>query len=1052
MRRKSFPITPLLLGALAFSGCQGGSGKKSSPAPDSPQVPPPTEDNSAVSARPSEVDQFMTTVQLSIAPLLSPSSMVDGAISPEAIEAINAEHKLFKEKIAFISPEIEVVYEYKMVLNAFSLVVPGKYADRLDSVVESMSGTSFRPQQIARIEADEEESSLRNSWGDVTSVSFINANAVHEAYSIRGEGISVGIVDTGIDYTHAMFGGKGTLEAYTQNDPAILADDFPTAKVVGGYDFVGAAFNSGSPDWSAQIPSPDPDPIDESGHGTHVAGTVAGLGDGVNTYSGVAPAAELHALKVFGISGSTNDAVVIAALEYAADPNKDGDVSDRLDIVNLSLGGGYGSPNGLYDIAVKNLSYGGTVAVIAAGNSGDSAFIVGSPSTSAESISVAASVDAMDHNWKEAASVYNIGDEGDDVLVAVAEGSISAPIAGFTAPIKLVDMGLAVAPPSDQLKDMVKGNYALIQRGENPFCEKGQYAVDAGAVGFVVYSNNDDAPIVMGGDCSLPIPGVMISKAVGETIVAAMADVDVKFTLDSGQSFEYPERIDKIAGFSSRGPRSIDALLKPEVSAPGQAIVSAAVGTGNQGVRLSGTSMATPHIAGVAALLRQRYPNSTVSEIKSRMMNTAIPMTQEDGTLYPLSRQGVGRVDVMAAINSGLVFGTEKVSFGNTNIIEKKSLAFKIELQNMTAEPKIINLGSEVISDEWLIQIPKEVALAPMEKQTVFGSALVQPAFNAAQIAELDAYVVAYENGQVVNRIPVHTLRHRSSDLRVRDFVVEAASASEAAGAAGSVRIENMGAAAGRVYPFNLLAEDERQDPNTRVTEISFCDLESAGFRVVDSFANGVQSTYLEIAFKLYNPLTNWFFCEPTALIDINGDGTADYEVFGGQLGQYTTQLNVPDDQYSILVNAEKMQSIRAEYDATYNPASFLDYKDAVISVAPFTTYQFSTFATLAIDISSLPGDWRELAIKPGVLDNRLGASADDFASDYTKVYLDPFESTFYDFDPVMAVGPYDYETTRLTRGARSGKMIFYFPDNASTQAIGSKDKQSRAVFPTYQF
>ena len=166
---------------------------------------------------------------------------------------------------------------------------------------------------------------------------------------------------------------------------------------------LGLSLISGSLDFDTQVPKPDPDPLDESGHGTHVAGTVAGIGDGINTYNGVAPGATLHALKVFGISGSTTDSVVIAAMEYAADPNKDLDSSDRLDVVNLSLGGGYGSPNSLYDVAVKNLANGGTISVIAAGNSGDSPFIVGSPSTAAEALSVAASVDAMDHNWKSPA-------------------------------------------------------------------------------------------------------------------------------------------------------------------------------------------------------------------------------------------------------------------------------------------------------------------------------------------------------------------------------------------------------------------------------------------------------------------------------------------------------------------------------------------------------------------------------------------------------------------------------------------------------------------------
>ena len=1048
MKKHSSPIVPLLLSSLVLMSCSKDSSS------DSPAATPESQagsEDAAVSARPtSDVERFMTTVQLAEPALLSPAAMVNGDLSETAIDKIKAEHALFKEKLAYISPNIEVIYEYKYVLNAFSVVVPGKYAGRLNDMVSSMGGVSFRPMQFRRVEAAEEEAGLANSWGEVDSVGFIGAKKVHETFGIMGEGISVGIIDTGIDYTHKMFGGAGTTDVYNDNDPATISEDFPTERVVGGYDFVGAEFNSASLDWMMQIPSPDPDPLDESGHGTHVAGTVAGTGDGVNTYSGVAPKADLHALKVFGKDGSTNDAVVIAALEYAADPNKDFDLSDRLDVVNLSLGGGYGAPNGLYDIAVKNLTHGGTVAVIAAGNSGDTEFIVGSPSTSQESISVAASVDAMDHNWREPAAQLKLGEE--EELVALAVGSINPPIEGFTKPTKLVDMGLATAPASKELAEAVNGNYALIQRGENPFCEKGQYAVDAGAKGFVVYTNDDEDPITMGGECTLDIPGVMISKAAGEKILAAMAEMEVMIILDSGEFFEYPERIDQIAGFSSRGPRSIDALLKPEITAPGQAIVSAAVGGGDAGVRLSGTSMATPHIAGVAALLRQQYPNSTTAEIKSRMMNTAVPLRTADGEFYPLSRQGAGRIDTMAAFLSGLEFGPAAVSFGNVSVVEKKALAFKFDVTNNGFEKVTLNFGSELISSEWLLQLPKSVTFAENETKTIHGKAIVNPAFNSDKRAELDAFVLVFKDGVVINHVAVHTLRHRSSNLKVEEFTVGAGSAAEAIGAIGSMRIVNKGAAAGRAYPFNLVAIDERQDLNSRPTDISFCDLESVGYRVSDAMIGGEQRQLLEIAFKLYNPLTNWFFCQPTALIDIDGDETADYEVFGGQVNSYTTQLDVPDEAFSILADAQKMQQIRAEYDATYNPASFLDYKEAILSVAPFSTYEFSTFATLAIDLAAVPGNWRRVKIKAGVLDNRLGSGGDDFIDGYQDVYIDPFESSFYDFDPNLTVGAYDYEISRLTKGANDRKMIVYYPDNPATNSIGSQDQQSEVVEPQYSF
>ena len=233
MKVSSFPIKPVLIGALTLVACEAKQR----------QSAVPEDEVNSVSARPEQVDRFMTTVQLPLPALLSNDALVDGKVDPELREKVLAEHKEFRERLTYISPDIEIVYEYHMILNGFSLVVPGKYADRLEEIVGGMNGASFRPQQIARPEAALEEGAVRNSWGEVDSSAFINAVAAQQKYSIDGQGISVGIIDTGIDYTHKMFGGEGTIEVYDANDPKIISEDFPTVKVAGGYDFVGAQFN-----------------------------------------------------------------------------------------------------------------------------------------------------------------------------------------------------------------------------------------------------------------------------------------------------------------------------------------------------------------------------------------------------------------------------------------------------------------------------------------------------------------------------------------------------------------------------------------------------------------------------------------------------------------------------------------------------------------------------------------------------------------------------------------------------------------------------------------
>ena len=185
------------------------------------------------------------------------------------------------------------------------------------------------------------------------SVPFIGAPAVWQDFGDTGSGQTIAVIDTGIDYTHANFGGAGTEAAYDDNDSTVIEPgSFPTAKVIAGWDFVGDAYNPDNTD-GTEIPAPDPDPLDCNGHGSHVAGTAAGFGVksdhttytgpyNSTTYStsfgigpGVAPKAKLVSLKVFGCDGGTN--VLTDALEWVGTYNATH--ADAIDVVNMSIGG-----------------------------------------------------------------------------------------------------------------------------------------------------------------------------------------------------------------------------------------------------------------------------------------------------------------------------------------------------------------------------------------------------------------------------------------------------------------------------------------------------------------------------------------------------------------------------------------------------------------------------------------------------------------------------------------------------------------------------------------
>jgi subtilisin family serine protease len=232
---------------------------------------------------------------------------------------------------------------------------------------------------------------------------------------LLGDGVRVGIIDSGIDYTHSNFGGAGTPEAYESIDPTDASGVFPTAKVVGGRDFAGDAYNPRSNDPALSTPAPDDNPLDCDGHGSHVAGTAAGFGvnadgstfagdyaaltsDGLDQMRigpGMAPHASLYALKVFGCP-SNGTLLTPLALDWALDPNQDGDFSDHLDLVNGSLSSPYTTPDDPENTFVRRLANHGVLSVFSAGNEDDFYDISGAPGNTPEALSVASTRDRVD--------------------------------------------------------------------------------------------------------------------------------------------------------------------------------------------------------------------------------------------------------------------------------------------------------------------------------------------------------------------------------------------------------------------------------------------------------------------------------------------------------------------------------------------------------------------------------------------------------------------------------------------------------------------------------
>lgn len=511
-----------------------------------------------------------------------------------------------------------------------------------------------------------------------------------------GDDVRVGIIDTGIDYTHANFGGPGTVAAFEAIDETVVDPSYyPTAKVVGGYDFVGNGYDADSDDPVTATPVPDPNPLDCNGHGSHVGGTTAGLGvngdeegttftgeygeldsealKAMSIGPGMAPKALLYALKVFGCEGSTN--VTADALDWALDPDQDGDFSDHLDIVNLSLGSDYGAPDDPDSLFVKKLNANGVLTVFSAGNGGDLYDIGGSPGNTAEALTVASTRDA--YVLRDAIVVArpaNIGTLPGQYSVNYADYpslNLTDDVAKLTDPANLDGCGTFSAADAAA----VAGKIAWLEWDDDDAtrrCGSGgrtNNAEAAGAVGAVFTSTLQNFAAGIAGNATIPV--FQLTGEGTQRLRAPLNNNRLRLTmrgdlLTSLKTYDATIQ-DTPSSFTSRGVRT---NIKPDVAAPGDTITSTLVGSGNKPQVNSGTSMAAPHVAGIAALVRQVHPDWTTAEVKTAIINTANEdVFSQDGPGGPIeapNRVGTGRVDAKDAIdNQVLAFVEDNPAYVN---------------------------------------------------------------------------------------------------------------------------------------------------------------------------------------------------------------------------------------------------------------------------------------------------------------------------------------------------------------------------------------------------
>ncbi len=507
--------------------------------------------------------------------------------------------------------------------------------------------------------------------------------------SSTGQGVKIGILDSGIDISNPMFSGTGMTApaGFPKYSPSSSAA-FTNAKVIVARSYYQQYLGS-SGVFTAE---------DELGHGTFVAACAAGVQVAAPraTISGMAPGAYLGVYKILS-TGSTSTAAEVAALDDA--------VSDGMDVVNMSIGALDNlPPDEIAEYAaITKAIQAGVVMTVSAGNDGSSTHTISSPATIADVIAVGSVSNSRDFLAVVRTNSPSLS------TIAYAASADGIQVSTDQALKKIVDVasldgdGLGCSTfPSASLSNSI----ALIERGVCLFSDKVGNAAQAGAVGVVVYNNAANGTISMSGLGTATIPAVMISNSDG---LALKQYVDANAsTATAGigsatnlSAVDVPARI--ISSFSSVGPGP-DFSIKPDLVAVGEYVYSATEKTRTSGEMYdssgftteNGTSFSSPMVAGAAAGVIQKYPSLGVLAIKSLLTTTASRNLTADGTNPPSVLQaGSGLLDMGAAIQGTAVFYPTNLNFGVHSYSGTLSLPLKLTVQNISSGSDQFAFGFE---------------------------------------------------------------------------------------------------------------------------------------------------------------------------------------------------------------------------------------------------------------------------------------------------------------------------------------------------------------------
>ena len=637
----------------------------------------------------------------------------DGADAAAALASIN-------EAVAgeFPGARVQVQREYDNALVGFALRAPAGSLDAIRASSGVRAAFLEREGHVSDVAAMDAEGGTRASQSEGQDPANLSAQLMMRTDQVtqKGEGKVIAVIDTGVDMTHPAFTGA-------MPDNVALSEDQVQALVPHLGAGKSGQYMSEKFPFAYDYADDDVDAAPREGgsgfHGTHVAGIAAGNADKI---VGTAPDAQIIVGKV---TRSEDDALLDSALLAALDDM----VVLRPDVINLSLGWTAGMDNeadSVYDTVYKKLQEEGITVNAAAGN----AFSTGYGNNSGKGLPYASDPDTsvMDEpaTYPSVVAVGSVENAlirnaftaaGMDIGYQRSRGMNGEKVAYFSdlpaGTYEYVDAGFAseedVAALKEKFPNGLSGKIALVSRGKMTYQKKVENLYDLHPAGVLVYNNVSVGSLIIMNLTTQDVPAAFISQADGQAMLAA---ADHHLTIAEGQVLPQSTTYEA-SEFSSWGV-SPDLRLKPEIAAPGGNVFSAIPNGAYE--QTSGTSMATPQMAGISAIVLQRVqPDPMFASMSARqkadvvqnlIMGTARPLTdaaQTSGALYSPRKQGAGLVDALAATTSSVyptVVGAAEPSRPKADLGDgTKGWHFDVTLHNLGATPATYELSSQALSE-----------------------------------------------------------------------------------------------------------------------------------------------------------------------------------------------------------------------------------------------------------------------------------------------------------------------------------------------------------------